>query len=95
MTNVNVVEEDVVLHGPDLETNGSHRLEVGWVLVLKVVWVLDLARSPDTLVGWVVYVWCGPLALVRLVLDKRLLPWSTARDFVTLGVADSRRAARV
>lgn len=59
VADVDVVEEDIILHGPDLETDGSHWLQVGGVLVLEVVWVLDLARSPNTLVGWVVYVWCA------------------------------------
>ena len=69
VANVDVVEKNILLHGPDLETDGTHWLKVGWGLVLEVGWVLDLLWLPDTLVGWVIYVWGSPLALVGWVAD--------------------------
>ena len=72
-------------------TYSANGLELSRSLVLKVVGVLNLARSPDTLVGWVVDEWSGPLALVGIVLLHRRLPLAAARDFVTLGVRNRRR----
>lgn len=69
-------------------THSSNGLKVGGVLVLIVVGVLDLAGSPDTLVGGVVNEGGRPLALVVRVLDQRLGPGATAGDIVTLGVGD-------
>lgn len=86
--NVDVVKEDVVLHGPNLKTDSSHGLKVGWSLLLKVGWVLDLPWCPNTLVGWVVNERSGPFALVSWVLNGWLLPWSTSGDFFALGVGD-------
>ena len=45
MTNVNVIEKNVALHGPDLESYRAHRLEIAWVLVLIEVRVLDFSWS--------------------------------------------------
>ena len=59
VANVDVVKEDIALHGPDLETDGSHRLKVGWGLVFKVAGVLDLFGSPDTLVSGIVNIRSG------------------------------------
>jgi hypothetical protein len=30
VTNVDVVKQNVILHGPDLEANSAHGLKVGW-----------------------------------------------------------------
>jgi hypothetical protein len=45
VSNVDVIEENVALHGPDLESNRTHCLEIAGVLVLIVVGVLDLFWS--------------------------------------------------
>ncbi len=45
MANVDVIEENIALHGPDLESNCTHRLEIAGVLVLIKVGVLDLSWS--------------------------------------------------
>ncbi|KAI6761764.1 hypothetical protein HG531_002317 [Fusarium graminearum] len=90
VADVNVVKEDVVLHGPDLEANSSHGLKVGRGLVLEVVGVLDLAGSPGALVGRVLDVRSGPLALVVRVALHGLGPGATARGIGTLGVGNSR-----
>lgn len=73
-----------------ISTYSSHRLEVSGRLVLKVGRVLDDTRLPDTLVGRVVNVRCGPLALVGVVLLHGGFPLATARCFLALGVADHR-----
>lgn len=89
VTNVDVVEKDILLHGPDLVADGTNGLKVGGVLVLEVVGVLDLAGSPDALVGRVVNVRSRPLALVVGVLNHGLGPGATARNISALGVGDS------
>src|SRR3954471_10894501 len=71
-------------------TYSADGLKVGRGLVLEVVGVLDLLRGPLTLVGGVVDEWRGPLALVVGVLLHRGFPLAAARDFVTLGVGNSR-----
>ena len=70
------------------ETYSSHRLKVGRSLVLEVVGVLDLTRSPDALVSRVVDIRSGPLALVVRVLLHGLSPGATARNLSTLGVGN-------
>src|SRR4051794_1630993 len=74
-----------------LATYRAHRLKVGRGLVLKVVRVGDLPRSPNTFVGRIVNVRCRPFALVRWVLLHWRFPLSAARDFFALGIGDSRR----
>jgi hypothetical protein len=74
-----------------VNTYSTHRLEVGRSLVLKVVRVGDLARSPDSLVGRVVDERGSPLALVVGVLDLGGRPHTTARNLVTLGVGNLGR----
>lgn len=91
VTNVDVVEQNVVLHGPDLETNGAHGLQVGGSLILEVGGVGNLAGGPDTLVGRIVNQRSGPRALVLGVLLHGTGPLAAARDIGTLGVGDSRR----
>lgn len=71
-----------------MSTYSAHGLKVRGGLVLVVVGVLDLARSPDTQVGGVVNEGSRPLALVVRVLDQRFGPRATSRDVVTLGVGD-------
>jgi hypothetical protein len=52
VTNVNVVEEDVLRHRPDLEADAADGREtLGDILVLEEVRVGNLARRPDTQVG--------------------------------------------
>lgn len=91
VTNVHVVEQNVALHGPDLETDGAHGLEVGGGLVLEVVGVGNLAGGPRTLVGRVVNHGSGPLALVLGVLLHGASPLAAARGIGALGVGDSGR----
>lgn len=69
-------------------TYSSNGLKAGGGLVLKVVGVLDLAGSPDALVGRVVNVRSSPLALVVGVLLHGLLPGTATRGVGTLGVGD-------
>jgi hypothetical protein len=71
-------------------TYSTNGLKVGRGLVLKIVGVLDLARSPDTLVCGVVNERGGPLALVFGVLLHGRLPLAATRNLVTLGVGNSR-----
>lgn len=71
-------------------TYSSHRLKVGGSLVLKVVRVGDLARSPGSLVGGVVNERCRPLALVLRVLLHRGGPGATSGDIGTSGIGDGR-----
>lgn len=73
------------------QTYGTHRLKLGRSLVLEVVGVGNLLRSPDTLVGRVLNHGSGPLALVLGVSLHGGLPGTTARNVVTLGVLDKRR----
>lgn len=91
VTNVDVVEQNVALHGPDLETNGTHGLKIGWGLVLEVVGVGDLAGSPRALVGRVVNHGGRPLALVGGVLLHGASPLAAARDVGALGVGNGGR----
>ena len=74
--------------GTTYSTNG---LKVGGSLVIVVIRVLDLPRSPNTLVGRVVDEIRRPLALVGRIPLHRRLPFAAARNFVTLGVGDRRR----
>ena len=90
VTDVDVVEEDVVLHGPDLEANSAHGLKVGGVLVLVVVGVGDLARSPGALVVGVVNERSAPDALVLGVLLHGLSPGAATRNLEALGVGNGR-----
>jgi hypothetical protein len=69
-------------------TYSTDGLKVRWGLVLEVVGVLDLAGSPDALVGRVVNELRSPLALVGRVLLHRRLPFTAARGFLALGVGD-------
>ena len=69
-------------------TYSTHGLKVGGGLVLKVFGVLDLAGSPDALVGRVVDLGSGPLALVVGVLLHGLGPRAAARGVVALGVGN-------
>jgi hypothetical protein len=73
------------------QTYGTHRLKLGRGLVLEVVGVGNLLRSPNTLVGRVLNHRSGPLALVLGVSLHGSLPGTTARSVVTLGVLDKRR----
>lgn len=70
-------------------TYSANGLKVGRGLVLEVVGVGDLARSPRALVIRVVDQRSGPLALVGGVLLHGRRPRATARNLVTLGVGDS------
>ncbi len=45
MANVDIIEKNIALHGPDLESNSTHRLEIAGVLVLIEVGVLNLSWS--------------------------------------------------
>src|SRR5690606_18328207 len=88
VTDVDVVKENVLVHGPKLKAYSTNGLEIGRSLVLIVVWVGDLAGSPDTLVGGVVNERGGPLALVVGVGNLGPLPWSAAGSLSALGVGD-------
>lgn len=72
MKSTHVIDQDPVLHGPPFERNPGNRVEDVRVLVLKVVWVGDLARSPDALVGRVVDLGCEPTMqiLVSPIVDE-------------------------
>ena len=92
VANVDVVEEDVLRHGPELDTdtaNGHEALDGG--AVLEVVGVGDLAGSPLALVRGVVDHGCEPLALVVGVGLVGALPLAAAGSLVTLGVANGGR----
>src|SRR5690554_1870801 len=71
-----------------LATYSAHGLEVRRGLVLEVVGVLDLLRSPGSLVGGVVDLRREPLALELGVLLHGLGPWTTARDVIALRVGN-------
>ena len=71
-------------------TYSSHRLEVGWGLVFIVIGVGNLFWFPNALVGWVIDVRSGPLALVFRVALHWGFPFSTARCLLTLRVGYSR-----
>jgi hypothetical protein len=74
-----------------VRTYGTHGLELGRSLLLEVVGVSDLLRSPDTLVGRVLDHRSGPLALVLGVSLHGRLPRATAGSVITLGVLNKRR----
>lgn len=67
-------------------TYSSHGLKVGRSLILEVVGVLDLARSPGSLVGGVVHEGSSPLALEVGVRLHGLGPGSAASCLGALGV---------
>jgi hypothetical protein len=90
VTNVDVVEQDIGLHRPDLEANGAHRLEVGGGLVFEEIRVGDHAGSPRTFVGRVVDVGGCPFAFVGRVLLHGSLPGTAAGTFLALGVGNLR-----
>jgi hypothetical protein len=80
----------MISDGKNRYTHSTQGLEVGWCLVFEVLGVGNLARCPDALVGWVVDEWCGPLALVGIVLLHWRFPFAAARGFRALGVRDGR-----
>jgi hypothetical protein len=80
VADIDVVKQDVTLHGPDLKTNSSHRLEVRRGLVFEVIWVLYLFGFPDAFVRGIINVRSGPFALVQGILDSGLLPFSTTES---------------
>lgn len=90
VANVNVVKEDVLGHGPELDTDTTNGLEVGRLKVLVKVGVVNAARTPNTLVRWVGLLGTSPDALVVGVLDLGAGPWATTRNLLALGVVDSR-----
>jgi len=67
-------------------TYGSQGLKVGWGLVFKKLRVGNLAWCPDALVGRVVDIRSGPLALVCWVALHRGFPLAATCRFVALGV---------
>ena len=71
-------------------TYSANGLKVGGGLVLEEVGVLDLARSPGSLVLGVVNQGRAPLALVVGVLLLGLSPGTATGDVGALGVGDSR-----
>ena len=88
VADVDVVEEDILGHAPDLEADTTNLVEVRGRLVLEVVGVGDLARSPGTLVVGVVNEGSGPLALELGVGLGRSDPFATARSLLALGVGN-------
>ena len=89
VADVDVVKEDVFVHGPELEANTADGVEVGGAVVLKEVGVGDLARGPDALVVGVVDERRGPLALVGRVALHGTHPLAAAGGGLALGVGDA------
>jgi hypothetical protein len=48
VTNVDVVEENIALHGPNFKSDGTHGLQVRWMFVFVEIRVLDLPWSKST-----------------------------------------------
>mmetsp|Transcript_37211 Transcript_37211/g.120454 ORF Transcript_37211/g.120454 Transcript_37211/m.120454 type:complete len:678 (+) Transcript_37211:39-2072(+) len=85
-----VVEEDPVLHRPQLDPHAADRHDVVWRRVVVIGGVVYLARRPLADVGGVVDLGLHPLALVRRVCDLRPLPLAAARR-LALRVGHQRR----
>lgn len=60
---VQALTQDVIGHGPQLETNTTQGLKVSGVQVLVVLRVGDLSRVPFALVRRVLLLGSNPLAL--------------------------------
>lgn len=92
VADVDVVEEDVLSHGPELNTDTTDLGEgCDRLLVLEECGVGDLARGPLALVCRVVDHRSRPLATPERVDLERTLPFTATGRFSALGVGDSRR----
>ena len=80
--------EDVLGHGPKLNSNTGNLCEIRWGTVLKEGGVGDLSRSPFTLVVWVGDFGDSPFTLVLWVSDLGGGPWSTSGTIFTFRVGD-------
>ena len=91
VANVNVIEQDILGHGPDLEANTANLVEVRWCLINEVIDVLDLARLPHALVRWVVDQWRAPFALIVGIGLGRTSPFAATGCLLALRVRECRR----
>lgn len=80
--------EDVLGHGPKLNSNTGNLCEIRWGTVLEECGVGDLSRSPFTLVVWVGDFGDSPFTLVLWVSDLGGGPWSTSGTIFTFRVGD-------
>jgi hypothetical protein len=90
LSDVDVVESNVLRHRPELETDTADLVEVGGRVVLVVVGVSDLAGRPGTLVSGVVDEGSEPVTLVGGVGDLGPLPGSATANTLAGGVGNSR-----
>jgi hypothetical protein len=92
VTNVDVIEEDILSHGPQFDTDTADLPEaLGWLLIVEVGGIGNLAWGPFTLVGWVVDHRCVPFALVVRVGLGRSLPFTATGSRFALGILDGGR----
>jgi hypothetical protein len=82
--------EDVLSHGPKLNSNTGNLGEIGWRAVFEEGRVGDLSRRPFSLVVWVDDFRYGPFTLVFWVSDLGGGPWSTSSTFLTFRVGYHR-----
>lgn len=80
--------QDILSHGPKLNSDTGNLREIGWRAVLEESGVGDLFREPFTLVVWVDDFGDGPFTLVFWVSDFGGGPWSTSSAIFTFGVGD-------
>lgn len=92
VADVDVVEEDVLGHSPEFDTDAANLGErLDGSLVLEVGGVGDLAGSPFALVGRVVDERGGPLATPFGIDLERTFPFTATRGVTALGVRNGRR----
>ena len=82
--------QDILSHGPKLNSDTGNLCEIRWGAVFKEGGVGDLSRSPFTLVVWVGDLGDGPFTLVFWVSDLGGGPWSTSSSVFTFRVGDHR-----
>jgi hypothetical protein len=80
--------QDILSHGPELNSDTGNLCEIRWGAVFKEGGVGDLSRSPFTLVVWVGDLGDGPFTLVFWVSDLGGGPWSTSSTIFTFRVGD-------
>jgi len=80
--------QDILSHGPKLNSNTGNLCEIRWRAVLKESGVGNLSRSPFTLVVWVGDFGDSPFALVFWVSDLGGGPRSTSSTVFTFRVGD-------
>lgn len=90
VADVDVVEEDVLSHGPELDTDTTDlRESLNGDLVLKEARVGDLTGRPLALVCGVVDERSSPLATPERVNLPGTFPFTASRSLLALGVRDS------